>query len=87
MIGAGSAEDEGLVVFLGDSLAVELPALDRAAVVRIHVPQPPPIRFHSGHNIFNLLGFFKKRRIKDYASQTHVLCLQKITAGKAFGGG
>src|SRR5215472_6041180 len=26
---------------LGDSLAVELPALDRAALVRIQVPQPP----------------------------------------------
>lgn len=25
---------------LGDSLAVELPALDRAALVRIQVPQP-----------------------------------------------
>ena len=25
---------------LGDSLAVELSALDRAAMVRIHVPQP-----------------------------------------------
>jgi hypothetical protein len=27
---------------MGDSLAVELPALDRAALVRIQVPQPAP---------------------------------------------
>jgi hypothetical protein len=29
-----------MVAFLGDSLVVELPALDRATLVRIQVPQP-----------------------------------------------
>jgi hypothetical protein len=29
-----------MIAFLGDSLVVELPALDRATLVRIQVPQP-----------------------------------------------
>ena len=71
---------------LGDSLAVELPALTRAALVRIQVPQPPPrkplrsqqISRSRGAMVGVLAGFvvhavFSHRRSRSFTVATLVM--------------